>query len=96
MKSISLFKLNRNVIIAVIVIVVLLAIILVVALPRATSSPDTVAVRRGDISASVSATGDVVSVRYTSPSTGVSTSARPIGISSYIVGRAVPGPLPRG
>ncbi len=59
MKSISLFKLNRNVIIAVIAIVVLLAIILIVALPRATSSPNAVTVRRGDISAAVNATGKV-------------------------------------
>jgi len=59
MQSISLFRLNRNVIIAVIVIVVLLAIILVVALPRAPSPAATAPVRRGDISAAVNATGKV-------------------------------------
>ena len=59
MKPIPFPTLNRNVIIAMIVIVVLLAIILVVALPRTTSSPNAVAVRRGDISAAVNATGKV-------------------------------------
>ena len=73
MKPIPFPTLNRNVIIAVIVIVVLLAIILVVALPRATSSPNAVAVRRGDISAAVNATGKVrakQSARLSLPTSG--------------------------
>ncbi|MEW5717965.1 MAG: efflux RND transporter periplasmic adaptor subunit [Chloroflexota bacterium] len=74
MKSIPTPKLNRNVIIAGIVIVVLLAIILSVALPRATPTQNAVAVRRGDISASVNATGKArakQSARLSLPMSGI-------------------------
>ncbi len=74
MKSIPIPKLNRNVIIAGIVIIILLAIILIVASPRATPTQNAVAVRRGDISASVNATGKArakQSARLSLPMSGV-------------------------
>ncbi|MBM3130009.1 MAG: efflux RND transporter periplasmic adaptor subunit [Chloroflexi bacterium] len=77
MKSISLPKLNRtqiSVIVAVIVIAILAAIIFAVVSAQTQPPSNTVAVRRGDISAAVNATGKVrakKSARLSLPMSGI-------------------------